>query len=147
MGYNETLDEEFKQHLASVAAEQEFEVYQEYASNTGGALMKLKNQQLRIELINNRGIVNLNISPMTGKERFKDAELISSYLNLLKSKNDELTKWARKKIVNQRIGLSDQINLLTDHANDLCQIFSKKQLKMTLKELDKLGEERFNNMF
>ncbi len=147
MGYKETLDEEFKQHLASVAAEQEFEVYEEYSSNTGGALIKLRNQQLRIELVNDRGIVGLNISPPIGKEKFMDAELISSYLNLINRKNDELTKWTRKKIVNQRIGLSDQINLLKGHTKDLCQIFSKKQLKQTLKELDKLGEERFNNMF
>ena len=92
-----------------------------------------------------RGIVNLNISPLIGKENFIDAELLNSYLTL-QEETEQLTKWSRKKIVNKRIGLAEQVNLLTTKRTNLELIFSKKQLKKTLKELQQLGEERFNNM-
>ena len=145
MNYKETLDKDFNEHLANVASEQGFEVYEQYSDETGGALIKLRNDQLRIELINDRGIVNLNISPLIGKENFIDAELLNSYLTL-QEETEQLTKWSRKKIVNKRIGLDEQVNLLTTKRTNLELIFSKKQLKKTLKELQQLGEERFNNM-
>ncbi|MAE87213.1 MAG: hypothetical protein CMB80_31055 [Flammeovirgaceae bacterium] len=145
MNYKETLDKDFNEHLANVASEQGFEVYEQYSDETGGALIKLRNDQLRIELINDRGIVNLNISPLIGKENFIDAELLNSYLTL-QEETEQLTKWSRKKIVNKRIGLAEQVNLLTTKRTNLELIFSKKQLKKTLKELQQLGEERFNNM-
>ena len=145
MNYKETLDKDFNEHLANVASEQGFEVYEQYSDVTGGALIKLRNDQLRIELINDRGIVNLNISPLIGKENFIDAELLNSYLTL-QEETEQLTKWSRKKIVNKRIGLAEQVNLLTTKRTNLELIFSKKQLKKTLKELQQLGEERFNNM-
>lgn len=145
MNYKETLDKDFNEHLANVASELGFKVYEQYSDETGGALIKLKNGQLRIELINDRGIVNLNIGPPTGKENFIDAELLNSYLTL-QEETEQLTKWSRKKIVNKRIGLDEQVNLLTTKRTNLELIFSKKQLKKTLKELQQLGEERFNNM-
>ena len=145
MNYKETLDKDFNEHLANVASELGFEVYEQYSDETGGALIKLRNDQLRIELINDRGIVNLNIGPLTGKENFIDAELLNSYLTL-QEETEQLTKWSRKKIVNKRIGLDEQVNLLTTKRSNLELIFSKKQLKKTFKELQQLGEERFNNM-
>ena len=145
MNYKETLDKDFNEHLANVASKQGFEVYEQYSDETGGALIKLRNDQLRIELINDRGIVNLNISPLIGKENFIDAELLNSYLTL-QEETEQLTKWSRKKIVNKRIGLAEQVNLLTTKRTNLELIVSKKQLKKTLKELQQLGEERFNNM-
>jgi hypothetical protein len=145
MNYKETLDKDFNEHLANVASELGFEIYEQYSDETGGALIKLRNDQLRIELINDRGIVNLNIGPLIGKENFIDAELLNSYLTL-QEETEQLTKWSRKKIVNKRIGLDEQVNLLTTKRTNLELIFSKKQLKKTLKELQQLGEERFNNM-
>ena len=146
MNYKETLDKDFNEHLANVASELGFKVYEQYSDETGGALIKLKNGQLRIELINDRGIVNLNIGPLTGKENFIDAELINSYLTLQEQESEQLTKWSRKKIVNKRIGLAEQVNLLTAKRTNLEHIFNKKQLKKTIKDLQQLGEERFNNM-
>ncbi|WP_258105867.1 hypothetical protein [Marinoscillum sp. MHG1-6] len=140
-----TLDQEFEDHLANSADKLNFQIYdRDWNANQWSGSIKLRNDQLRIELYCERGLLSLNISPQTGKENFIDAELLNSYLTL-QEETEQLTKWARKKIVNRRIGLDEQVNLLTSKRTNLEQIFSKKQLKKTLKELQQLGEERFNN--
>lgn len=76
-----TLDQEFEDHLAKPADKLNFQVYErDWNVNHWSGSIKLRNQQLRIELYCERGLINLNISPLTGQENFIDAELINSYL-------------------------------------------------------------------
>ena len=144
MTYKETLEQEFQRHLKEPATQLGFEIYEEQASNTAGALIKLRNAQLQIQLVNDRGIINLDIGPTGKTENFTDAELLNSMIQLNNS-TQPLTKLARKKLVNKRLSLSEQVTFLTTNYNELAELFSKRVHSRTLEQLEALGTERFNN--
>lgn len=145
MTYKETLEQEFKRYLKEPATQLGFMIYEEQSSNTAGALIKLRNSKLRIQRVNDRGLINLDISPIDGLENFTDAELINSLVQL-NSGNESLKKMGRKKIVNKRIGLGEQVKFLIDHYTELIELFSRKRHKKTSEQLLNLEEERFKNM-
>lgn len=145
MTYKETLEHEFQRHLKEPATQLGFEIYEEQSSNNGGALIKLRNAELQIKLVNDRGIINLDIGPTGRTENFRDAELLNSLVQLNNS-TEPLTKLARKKIVNMRIGLAEQVIFLIEHYTELSELFSMKRYKKTSEQLLKLGEERLKNM-
>jgi len=145
MTYKETLEQDFRRHLEEPAAQLGFEIYEEQSNNAGGALIKLRNAELQIQLVNDRGIINLDIGPTGKTENFTEAELLNSLIQL-NSASESLTKMGRKKIVNKRIGLGDQVKFLIEHYAELTVLFSRSRYKKTSEELLKLGEERFKNM-
>jgi hypothetical protein len=145
MTYKETFEQEFQRHLKNPSTQRGFEVYEEQSSNTGGALIKLQNSKLRIQLVNDRGIINLDIGPICGPETFTDTELLNSLIQL-NNTTEPLTKMGRKKILNKRLGLSEQVTFLTTHYNELTELFSTPSNSRTLEQLETLGNERFNNM-
>ena len=145
MTHKETLEQEFQRHLKEPATQLGFEIYEEQSSNTGGALIKLRNTELKIQLVNDRGIINLDIGPTGRLENFTDTELLNSLIQL-NGVSESLTKMSRKKIVNKRIGLGEQIKFLTEYYTELKKLFSSKKCKKTSEQLVKLGEERFNNL-
>ena len=145
MTYKEALEQEYKSHLMKVAGQLEFDIYEERSSNTGGALIKLKNSEMRIQFLNDRGIISLEIGSVHGDENFVDVELLASLIRL-KSTTEPLSKIGRKRILNTRIGLSGQVALLTEKRNELAKLFSKNSTSGTLKQLEELGTERFNYM-
>lgn len=145
MTYKETLEQEFQRLLKEPASQLGFEIYEQQSSNTGGALIKLQNPELRIQLVNDRGIINLDISPNDGPENFRDAELLYSLIRLNNS-TVPLSKMGRKTIVNSIIGLKEQVTFLSTHYNELAELFSKASATRTLRQLEALGTERFNHM-
>lgn len=145
MTYKETLEQEFQRHLKEPATQLGFEIYDEQSSNIGGALIKLRNAELQIQLVNDRGIINLDIGPAGKAENFTDAELLNSLIQLNTS-TEPLTKLARKKLINKRLGLSEQVSFLTTNYRELVELFSKRSNSRTFAQLEALGNERFNNM-
>tara|TARA_Y100001972_G_C7634405_1_gene318451 strand:+ start:73 stop:516 length:444 start_codon:yes stop_codon:yes gene_type:complete len=145
MTYKETLEQEYQRHLKEPATQLGFEIYDEQSSNTGGALIRLRSAELKIQLVNDRGIINLDIGPVGKTENFTDAELLNSLIQLNTSA-EPLTKLARKKLVNKRLGLSEQVSFLTTNYRELTELFSKRSNSRTFAQLEALGSERFNNM-
>ncbi len=145
MTYKETLEQEFQRHLKNPSTQLGFEVYEEQSSKTGGALIRLQNSELRIQLVNDRGIINLEVGPISGFENFTDTELINSLIQLNYS-TEPLTKMGRKKILNKRLGLSEQVTFLSTYYNELTELFSTPSTSRTMEQLETLGNERFNNM-
>lgn len=145
MTYKETLEQEFQRHLKEPATQLGFEIYDEQSSNTGGALIKLRNAELKIQLVNDRGIINLDIGPVDKTENFTGTELLNSLIQL-NALTKPLTKLARKKLFNKRLGLGEQVSFLTAYYSELAELFSKRSNSRTLDQLEALGNERFNNM-
>jgi len=145
MTYKEALDQEYQRHLKEPAERLGFVIYEEYSANTGGALIRLKNSELRIQLLNDRGIINLEIGSANGDEEFVDAGLLASFIRLNLT-SEPLSRMGRKRIVNNRIELSEQVALLEGKYRELTELFSKKSYRGTFKQLEELGTERFNNM-
>ncbi len=141
MSYKELLEKDFDELLRDRSNSLGFKIYERQHYECGGALIKLKNNQLKIELLNDRGIITLELSSLYGREFYYSAELIASHIELSKEREHELSKWEWKKIAKNRIGLGEQINMFFNNYQLLIDLFSKSNFKATLKELDKLGTE------
>lgn len=111
-----------------------------------GALIKLKNKDLKIQLLNDRGIINFEIGPVYGDKFFIDSELIASMIRLEQIDQENLPKMRRKRIINNRLGLDQQIELLNTEYTTLKEIFSESNYRRTIEKLNKIGTERFENM-
>ncbi len=145
MTFKTDLDQAFQKHLAQVSERLNFEIYETY--NQGmGALIKLKNKDLKIQLLNDRGIINFEIGSIYGKELFFDSELIASMIRLDQTDQENLSRLRRKQIINNRLGLDQQVELLKTDYLTLKEIFSEPNYKRTIKKLNKIGAERFENM-
>jgi len=111
MSYKESLEKNFDELLRNRSELLGFKIYKKQHYEFGGAFIKLKNKQLKIELLNDRGVITLELSSSSGEELYYSAELIASYLELCKKRDHELSKWEWNKIAKKRIGLSEQINV------------------------------------
>lgn len=145
MTFKDNLDNAFEKHIKQIAIQLNFQVYENYDQGMG-ALIKLKNKDLIIQLINDRGLINLEIGSIYGKDYFFDSELISSLIRLEQADQENLSKMRRKQIINNRLSLEQQIGLLNSYYFKLKEIFSKSNYKKTFEILNKIGRERFENM-
>ena len=103
MSYKELLEKDFDELLRDRSNSLGFKIYERQHYESGGALIKLKNNQLKIELLNDRGIITLELSSLYGREFYYSAELIASHIELSKEREHELSKWEWKKIAKNRI--------------------------------------------
>lgn len=110
-----------------------------------GALIKFKNDSFRLQIINDRGILEMDISPLHGDEQFRGIEIFNWFLQL--GTNKKLSELERKKILGTRLDYAGQANFLLDNADRLKGLLDKKNYKDTLKFIDALGQERFGFQF
>jgi len=116
-----------------------------YESKNGpgmGALMSFKNEFMRVRLLNDRGIVEIELSSIFGKEKFRDIELFNSFLILANTKHN-LTKHEEQKILKTRLDYIGVINFLTQNKQNLERLLNKSNYKKTFKELDTIGQARY----
>jgi hypothetical protein len=100
-----------------------------------------KNEYLKIQLVNDRGIIDLMITN-NESEDFRDAELIFNWLTIEKTDVKSITKADRKKILTTRSGFLEQNNSLEIFYSEIIKKFNRKNFKQTLKTLNQLGSER-----
>jgi hypothetical protein len=115
--------------------------YEELDGPGMGALIRFKNDSFRLQIINDRGLLEMEISPLHGDEQFRGIEMFNSFLKLGTNKN--LSKSERKKILGTRLDYTGQANFLLDNADRLKNLLDKKNFKETLKQIDTQGQERF----
>lgn len=110
-----------------------------------GALIKFKNDSFRLQIINDRGLLEMDISPLHKDEQFRGIEMFNSSLQLQTTK--KLSELERKRILGTRLDYAWQASFLLDNADRLKDLLDKKNYKDTLKRIDTLGQERFEFQF
>jgi hypothetical protein len=111
-----------------------------------GALVKYKHDSFRLQIINDRGILETDISPLFEEEQFRGIELFYSYLTL-STITTRISEIEKRKILRTRLDYQAQAAFLTDNSKRLKDLLDKKNLKDTLKKIDTLAQERFDFQF
>jgi hypothetical protein len=119
--------------------------YEEMNGPGMGALIKFKNDSFRLQIINDRGLLEMEISPLHGDEQFRGLEMFNSLLQL--ETNKEVNESEKRKILGTRLDYVGQRNFLLDKSEQLKILLGKKNYKGTLKRIDTLGQERFGLLF
>ena len=146
MSFINDLNTAIDKYFITIFTELNFELFDEDSQGMG-ALKKYKNKDLKVQIINDRGLINLDISSNFGKENFRDAEIINSLIEIDESSKTKIGKWEREKILNKRLDLESQATLIKENWDTLIQLFNFWNHKKTIKRIDKLGLERSNIMF
>ena len=120
--------------------------YQEMDGPGMGALIKFKNNSFKIQILNDRGILVTEISSLVGDEQFRGLEMFNSLLRLRQLDNN-VSLQERRKILGTRIDYAGQRDFLMDNQATLIELLNKDNYERTLKEIDALGQERFDLQF
>jgi hypothetical protein len=120
--------------------------YQEMDGPGMGALIKFKNNSFKIQILNDRGILETEISSLVGDEQFRGLEMFNSLLRLRQLDNN-VSLQERRKILGTRIDYAGQRDFLMDNQATLIELLNKDNYERTLKEIDALGQERFDLQF
>jgi hypothetical protein len=120
--------------------------YQEMDGPGMGALIKFKNNSFKIQILNDRGILETEISSVFGEEQFRGLELYYSLLRLQELNNNVCIQ-ERRKILGTRIDYAGQRDFLVNNQATLIELLSKDNYEQTLKKIDALGQERFDLQF
>lgn len=120
--------------------------YEQMDGQEMGALIKFKNDFFKLQLVNDRGLIEADLSPLYGDELFIGIELYNSLVTLSKS-SDILSKFERRKILGTKFDYKSQATFLLDNVEKLKSSLDKKHYKDTLGQIDNLGRERFSLTF
>jgi len=77
--------------------------YEEMDGAGMGALIKFKNDSFKLQILNDRGILETEISSLYGDEQFRGIELFNSFLQLETVKN--ISEQDKRKILSTRVDL------------------------------------------
>ena len=141
----EDLDKAIEKYFKEIIMTFDFKLYEDYSKGMG-ALKKYKNDSLKIQVLNDRGIINLGISPLFDDEDFRDAEIVNCLI-ILKNSSELPGKRERDKILNKRLGLVEQASVIKDNWSLLSKLFDKENYKQTISDIDNLGLERSQLLF
>ena len=146
MGFLEDLNKAIDKYFIGLLNSNDFILYEENAKGMG-ALRKYENQKIKIQIINDRGLINLDVSSKHGKEDFRDTEILYSMIELGLGSNMKIGKWQREKILNKRLDLENQANFIKENWSVLIRLFDCENYKQTIKNINKIGLERSKLMF
>lgn len=119
--------------------------YEEMDGPGMGALIKFKNDSFRLQIVNDKGLLETEISPLYGDEEFRGLEMFNSLLQLGTKK--DVSESEKRKILGTRLDYVGQRNFLLDNSEQLKVLLEKKNYKDTLKRIDTSGQERFGLLF
>jgi len=119
--------------------------YEEMERPGMGALIKFKNDSFRLQIINDRGLLDMDISSLHGGEQFRGVEMFNLLLRL--ENNSGLSESDRKEILGTRLDYIGQRDFLLKNAGQLKNLLDKTNYKDTLKRIDALERERFGFQF
>ena len=115
--------------------------YQEMDGPGMGALIKFKNKSFKIQILNDRGILETEISSVFGDEQFRGLEMFNSLLRLQQLDN-KVSQQEKRKILRTRIDYAGQRDFLMDNQATLTELLNKDNYERTLKKIDALGQEK-----
>ena len=108
-----------------------------------GALIKFKNSSFKVQILNDRGILETNIASLIEPEQFIDVSLLSSFIRLQQLDKNK-SQLERRKILGTVLDYPGQRDFLLDNHATLADMLSKENYGQTLKEILAIGRERFD---
>ena len=133
-GFKDYLHDCIETYFRPLIEQFQMKIAREFYSDMG-ALCDAISGALTIRMVNDRGIVNFEISATSGEAQFWDVELISELVDRAST---------RKLRGNKRLSLKEQARFIHQHWDDLQKRFSSTQINETDKALSKLGVRRAN---
>ena len=116
--------------------------YEEMDGHGMGALIKLKNNSFKVQILNDRGILETDISSLFGHEQFIGVSLFNSFIRLCQLDSD-MSQLERRKILGTILDYSGQRDFLVANHATLAELLSEENYRQTLKRIEAIGRERF----
>lgn len=100
--------------------------------------MSFKNELLKLQLVNEMGLLSLNISAAHGKEYF-DADLVNALLQLKKIENLKIGQFTKRQLIRNRLDLEEQAIFLRENWSKISKLFNPQNFDATREQLQRLG--------
>ena len=140
----EHLDNYLEKYFIQILNRNEFKLIDSEFSGMGG-IYRFENNELKFNIIYDRGIIETSISSIYSKDFF-DFEIINFYL-LKQTKSEILKPKFGENILSKRLSL-EEISLFFEKEFDwINYIFSKTEYLKTETELLNIGNERAKLLF
>ncbi len=107
---------------------------------TSKGQIKFKNSEFRLQLLDDRGLIETDLSPLHGQEIFRGIESYNSLLTL--KRQSKLNEIEKRKILGTRLDYYAQVKFLSDNSETLKILLDKENYQKTLKEIENIGQER-----
>ena len=141
MSFIDSIDNSIQAYFKDIFKLLNFVQYEEYTQGMG-ALRKFKNKDLKIQIINDRNFISLEISSIHGDEDFYHSDLISAYIEIKTKLKDKLDIEQKKNILQKKLDIESQSKFLKIRYDILSAIFNKENYSLTLRKLNELAKER-----
>jgi len=145
MSFESDLSDIYNKHFKKIFEELNLERTSSFAEGMG-AVWSFHSKELKVQLVNDKGITDLMITGIDSED-YRDAEILINMLNLDSTEQNSLTKNERKKVLTTRNGLLEQSQLLSNNYQELVKRFNKSNIKRTFAQINELGVERSKYMF
>jgi hypothetical protein len=140
----EHLDNYLEKYFIQILNRNEFKLIDSEFSGMGG-IYRFENNELKFNIIDDRGIIETSISSIYSKSFF-DFEIVNFYL-LKQTKSGILKPKFGENILSKRLSL-EEISLFFEKEFDwINSIFSKTEYLKTETELLNIGNERAKLLF
>jgi len=143
MGFKEYLDYCIANYYSKVIEKYDFRLSKTYVEGLG-ALYTYQNEYLKLQIVNDRGVVNGYVASLNETERFVDIDILFALIKLSESVGKLLGAWDRKMIVSKTLSCEEQASVVDKYYTSFVDLLTEKNYGETLQSLEKLFKERFN---
>lgn len=133
MSWLKEVDNIYNKYFKKPFEEYNLKEYEHLDGNGMGGLRKYSNHLLKAQLLNDRGIITFELSPIFGDETFIEFEFIMRYF--LMPTEDKFSSFQLAKLKNKRYAFSEQVEFLTDHWDKIVDSLSKDKYKTTISKI------------
>jgi hypothetical protein len=144
MTWIQEIEKIFKEYFKDAFEKLGLERYEEMDGPGMGALIKFKNDSFRFQLINDRGLIETELSPFYGDEEFRDIELFYALITL--TAHPTTKGLEKRKILGKRLDFPTQAIFFLDNFDQLKMLLNMNNYKDTINQIDNLGRERFDQI-
>jgi len=134
------LEEAFHKYFQDIFSGLKLDRSETYSSGPG-VILTFRNENLKVRLVNEWGLLGTEISAVQ-EENYFHTDLINLLLNLEEIKNLNLGQFARMQLFAKRLDLKEQAKFIYDHWTNLVLLFDPQNLDATKEKLANLGWER-----
>ena len=140
MTWLKNIESVISKHFEELFSELGLESYESSDGPGMGAIVKFKSDFFRLMMINDKGLISVDLSSPFGKESFNDLDLFYALVKLDKLK--KVSGFERNRILGSRLNHEEQVRFLREYKDELKEALSKKLVKKTIKSIEALGSER-----
>ena len=143
MNFKEYLDYCVTHYYAKVIEKFDFKLSETYTKGLG-AFYTYKNDFFRLQIVNDRGIVNGYVASLHETERFVDIDILFKLIRLSGSEGKFLGARERKMIISKTLSCEEEAPVIDSYYTNFVDLLSVEKYTVTLELLEKLFKERFN---